>query len=235
MSLFRFNLPIVGKRYLFSLVLPILIIAVSLFFFRVLYIEAFSRISKYLHELVDARKKQVILEDKVNVLRQVRDSNLIASDISYIALSEKNPTTMLVSHIKTLSEEYGILLKNLNLSDSDTNELEEGVIQAEFEVEISSTDIQTIVNFLNELSKISPLVRLKEADINLENDGKYFTKTKLLIFWSPLPESLPALTQPIENFSSQELELLGQISKLKTPVFSKLNPQKPLVREIPFN
>ena len=215
--------------------IPVLVILTVFLVSLGLYKEGIPRITTLRKQLSDSRRAQTVLENKISILKEVRDSNLIQVDTVYVALPEKNPAPLVISHIKTISETHGITLRDLDLSKPKVTETANGLNSAELEFDISSKDMTSLINFLLDIRNVSPIINMDEIEIGAEVEGTFASNVKTFVYWASLPETLPSLTEAIDTLTSEEQQLIGRVSNLKMPVFTKLDPQPPGIREVPFN
>ena len=230
------NAPKYLKRYSRILGLPSLIIIIFLFLTVYIVRYAYVNITKDVKDLKTSQKDIEVIENRIKLLKQIANSDLIQADISYIALPDKNPGPWIVSHVRKISEKYGMILEDISFTKIREETEGSNMTSMELDIELKSTSIATNQSFLLDIKKIAPIVTVKEVKIDPGSDKATFkTTAKFNIYWSNLPAELPDLKQPLNNLSDAELKTLSEVSLLSRPIFINLDPNSPKKRDIPFN
>jgi|SRR3989344_9369638 len=231
----EFKASFASKRYAKLFALPL--VSAVIFTLLALFVVrlGYSKVNTDLKDIKTAKTEKDVLSSKIEILKKIKDSNLIKADLSYIALPDKNPGVWLVYHIRKIAEKYGLTLENIsfsNIKEIETTKLK----TTEVEVEIKSTNIEPINNFFVEIIKVAPLVAVKDVEIRTQEDKRTLNATaKVNIYWSDLPGKLPDLTEPLKGLSENELKTLGEVSSLTQPNFINLDPGNTVDRVEPFN
>lgn len=217
-----------GALFLFPIVLIVVSLLVVIFVVPGTYSQIISRYETYQKE----RERRDILEKKLTVLQAASPTVLQLSPQTVIFMPEKNPVLPFISQLKELSLSESVTI--VDIKSTVASELQDGIKKLEFSVTLNATDFQKITNVLNSLSTRAPVSTIDEVSFRGFDTNKEAV-VKLSVYWSKLPETLPAITDPFPPFSSNELATLDRISKFTPPTFLELNPENPGFRENPFN
>ncbi len=212
-----------------SLGIPFLYLIFSIMFLIVFFKIGLSQINNQRKILADEQSSNKILQQKEFLLRNFQTGIEEFVDASANAIPEKNPVLVMVSQLKNLSAIQGVTLTSFKVG---TESQHEGISAVELSVGVEGTP-STLFNFLQTLSQVSPISLIDKVKINTVA-GAATGNISIKVFFAPFPQRLPALTEPIVEFSDQENKLLEELSSLSPPLFSNLNPQSPAAREDPF-
>lgn len=211
---------------------PIVVILVSLIVLISVIKIGYSKISVKLGELRESSNFEKILEEKVNILSQIRQGVLEQTNISVIAVPEKNPSPLLVSLIKTSAQNNSIDIDKLD--SRGLSREGDDLLCGELSVDAFTTESKNISNFIGYLIESIPLVTIDEIKIEREKEQVAFSM-KGKYYWSSFPTKLPPIMEPIRNLSSGERSLLGRISNYNRPSYSVVEPQEKKERLNPFD
>src|SRR5688572_8936783 len=97
------------------LIIPIglLIVLVGVFIVAIQFI--LGRISPLNEDLSTSKQQESALAQKVATLTQVNDDHLNQSEIAYLALPDQNPAAIVISQIKTLAIEQGLIITSISV------------------------------------------------------------------------------------------------------------------------
>jgi hypothetical protein len=215
------------------LIVPISIIGVVLVLSLVLVQRGISPINGKIKEFSSAQEEEAALTQKLNSLKSASIAPLDSAEVAVVALPEKNPGMWLVSQAKKSSSESQVDLSKITISNqSETDEIVSSELSLEFEV----PDYPSFLTFIKNMTVILPIYSLTNVELErkagLDNLVGEINST---YHWSGLPKNLPPLTQALEELSSEETDVLAEISNYKLPTFSNLTPSEPQERSQPFN
>lgn len=193
---------------------------------------AYSRFTTQYSDLEQARTEEEELQVKLSLLSEVETESLDASNRSLVALPEKNPGLFMLSQVKALADKYQLTIVESRV-DSD-NAYKGDLTRAQVKVSVEDGDVVAYTNFLKELPTLAPLSSLESVTIERSTNGDTLMEAGLYVYWSPLPTTLPALTEPLKALSPSDEAILAELSNLKVPSFTVLNPTDPTDRENPF-
>jgi hypothetical protein len=195
------------KALIFLIPLAIIVTIVILFIFVIpsSYSEIISRIQSYQTN----QQTEEILNKKLTVLQSTSPDILNKASHSVIVLPDKNPVLALIAQIKEIAITENVAITEVK-SDA-VSELDGGIHKAEFKIGLEAESFLHISKVLEELAKRAPASTVD------------------------LATALPGVEEPLDPFSSEELTLLDQISKLTPPQFETLKPVSESLRENPFN
>jgi len=188
----------------------------------------YSKIQSQRSAVVSARKTENVLVEKESELKSSTKIYTYVKQVS-IALPDKNPALVLISQIRNLSSLNVSTLEDLRIGGMAGTEVVSKV-NISFSLNGRYPDL---MSFLKDTKTLSPLLTIQKVDFsNLEDVA--LVDVILNSYWSPYPEKLPPITEPILKFTTEDLNILGQVSGNTTPVFSTLTPLAPFPRENPF-
>lgn len=189
-----------------------------------------GRISEQRNALSQARKTQVVLEQKESLLRQIETEVSSQVDVLANVLPEKNPALIMISQVKNLAAVSGITITTFK-TGAQTEAGAVSFVNLSFDAE---SDLLSLISFLNTLKTLAPLSTIEKARIN-QQGGATSANISVRIYFAGYPSKLPNLTEAANDLSAEEKDLLGTLSGLTLPAFSTLTPQGPSIRESPFN
>lgn len=190
---------------------------------------ASSQIPSQQGKLSTQLKKEETLRQKSEILRNL-DSNIANQvDITSFALPAQNSAFAVSAQLKRLAAENSVIVTNLRIGA----EAKEGVI--------SSTDIgfdaegamPSVLAFLEGIGKAAPITLIDKIQIN-QAGGSARATVKTKVFWSELPKTLPAISEPLSDLTNEEKEILVKIVGLTPPDFVLLEPEAPRENVNPF-
>ncbi len=231
MSIFRVPTRQLINVNVIALAMPILLVAILVGLFVSSAKIAYPKISSQISELDEAGGRLAALEEKLGILRQVKDKVLGAADTSLVALPGENAGVWKLSQIALLAEENEVTVNQRKVlaEAAAGNDLQSTKITF-----VVSGSLDKTIAFLKSLVESIPIVTLESVEVE-GNRESIQTKVGLLVYRSELPTLLPAITAPIKNLSDKEEELLDALTKLSRPEFTSLEPSGPFERIDPFN
>ncbi|OGM09016.1 hypothetical protein A2W13_00560 [Candidatus Woesebacteria bacterium RBG_16_36_11] len=188
----------------------------------------YAKIQSQRAAVVSARKTENVLVEKESELNRNRQVYSYVKPVS-IALPDRNPALVLISQIRNLSALNVSTLTDLRIggmAGADTI----SKVSISFSLNGSYADL---MSFLKDTKSVSPLLTIQKVDFS-SLDAMALVDVILSSYWSPYPEKLPPITEPIQKFTNEDLNILGQVSGNTLPVFSTLTPLAPFPRENPF-
>ncbi|KKQ51093.1 hypothetical protein A2865_00020 [Candidatus Woesebacteria bacterium RIFCSPHIGHO2_01_FULL_39_17] len=216
------------------LVGPLLLILIILSFAFYAATTGYGRVKKQIEEYRIAKKEETNLREKLASIKNIRPDVLDQADFTLVALPQKNPATFLISQLRLNAEESSITIKEISTSRSQKkDDLVNSMI---INVDTESSDVGSITTFMENISDLTPISLIvgSEGTLN-QTEAKYEQELEISFYWSALPTTLPSISEPLKNLTSEQTEILERISSLKQPILGDLKSQQPLDREIPFN
>ena len=190
----------------------------------------FGRIGQQRQETAVARQNENALSQKEGVLRT--NQGTIPTYVNTVAASlpEKNPALSMTSQLRNLALSNGISLENIKIGSSVPSG---GLSEVDITFGLEGTPPQVIA-YLNSIKNLAPVSTVEKAKINQSALGTRVDVT-VRVYYSPFPEKLPSLTEPVRELTEDERNVLNRLSALSLPAFSDLQPQPAGARENPFN
>jgi len=220
-----------NKPLVISLLVMFLIILLATF----TTINLFHRISSLQSQINSAESQRNSLQKKVNNLRQaqieIASSN--ATDVVAMALPAQNPSLLILSQIRTQ-----IFENQLSLIEAKVDKLDSaGKVLLPLRINLSvEGKYNNLSVFLDQLPQLLPLLQIESLEVRVRNE-RYQAELNLRSYWSPFPETLPALTQAINPISASEKDTIQRLSEFTMPStlnYTTLEPSAPETRSNPF-
>lgn len=204
-------------RNLLSSVLPLLI---SIILFILVVNFGVGRVLQLRSEITQANIDKNTLTQKLNTLDSL-GSNLPANtEVSSIALPDKNPAVITLSQLKSLATQNLVSISNIKSGSSVAPSASLSSADLSFEV-VGPTP--AILSFLNGVHKIAPITVI--GRVKMSQVGQVATAAVTVSsFWSPFPTQIPAVDQPINTLTPDEQTILSSVNALVPPQFSQLSP-----------
>jgi len=220
-----------SKQNVRAIGLPIFIFVVLLILTIVAGNTAYKEYQKQAKVLESDMVQETALKLKLDTLSSVEIVSLDATNRSLVALPEKNPGLFMVSQLKSLAQKHTLeVLESTVDKDSNFNDT---ISKAKISMVLGGTELSSFIDFLKETTTLSPLSTIDDVSISVSRN-EYEMEMAIFVYWSALPHTLPALTEPIKNLSTNDEEILRYLSNLTIPSFTVLNPTDPIERENPF-
>src|SRR4030042_5533494 len=217
------------------LMVPVFTITVVVLVLIIFAPQGISRIDKKIKEFKSAQSQEVVLNAKLDSLKSISLDTLDPKDITVIALPSKNPAIWVVSHVRRLSSESDIEILKMSVERSkDTEKFKNSSI----EFEIDAKDYPTLLTYINNLTKILPLTSLDTVSVKRSSgqEGDVFKgDIAASFYWSDFPKTLPPISEPINELTGEDLNIISLISGFVQPSFIELSPNEPQERLQPYN
>lgn len=213
------------------LAFPVLIIAALIILILFVVKTGYARVSLRLEDLQAAQKDEAVLEQKLEILQEIERGILAQTDVSLIAMPDKNPALWVIGQLKGTAQANSVFLHDNKLRSGSKDET--GLTKIALET-TGEGGLGQIFGFLRAIDSLAPVFTIERVRIE-ENKGIVSANLKLFLYWADLPTRLPPLTDPIKRLTAQEEEIFAKIAKLKRPSFTVLKPSQPSIRESPFN
>jgi hypothetical protein len=219
------------KKALIFLIPLGLLIGILVFFIFVVP-TSYSQITSRIQSFKSNQEVEDVLTKKLAVLENTSPEVLEKSPQTVIVLPDKNPVLSLISQVKEIAITQNSLVSEVKTGS--ITEIEENLHRIEFTVGIDAPDFITIAKIVDEIGKRAPVSSVDLLEMQDQLTIKH-ANLQVSAYWSPLPDSLPAVTDPLSALSPDELALLNQISSFSAPQFSTLSPEADTQRENPFD
>lgn len=187
-----------------------------------------DKIEKQKSEIEKIEKNLIVLKEKQQTILKVED--VMKNDIKSfsLALPDSNPSLSIIYQIKNFSDgnlffqdiKSGGEIKAKNYSKVDIN----------FDIDGS---LDSVLSFLKNTENFAPIVTVEKLELS-QSGGIFKGSIRLIGYWADFPKKIPAITQPISDFTDEEMQLIGKISSLSFPQSFSLYPQETGSRQNPF-
>lgn len=205
-----------------------LVAALLLFIFAGRF--AINKISEIRGNLQTSQTNIDVLTSKLTVLQSSNLSQAQTNAASF-ALPDRNSSIAVFSQLKILASSGGVLLSNIKggAEIKDPN----GLSRVDITFDATGARSQ-ILAFADSITKIAPITLLDKIKIN-ETAGGSRASIVVKSYWSEFPKSLSPITDRVDVLTTQEKDLLFEVSKLQKPMFVELSPSQGSGKAEPFN
>ncbi|MDP3994291.1 MAG: hypothetical protein Q8P91_00480 [bacterium] len=215
---------------------PALLLAVLLILSAFSFKIGISKIVKLQDSVNSQKNTELVLQQKEELLRSAEGNLPDQANIASIALPEKNPILFSMYHIKNLGMDGLVVLSDIKVGSVGTGDSGINKISISFDIKGQMTDV---INSINKLKNVAPLIILDAADFRIVSampiEGTSAdANVSVSSFWSPFPDKIPSLTQPLSDITSGEKDILKSLLSLTRSSFDQLLPQGAVERENPF-
>lgn len=207
---------------------------VSLVLIVVLFVignYAYGQIQNQLDVISASQSEIEALEEKVDTLSATQIDSIDPTNRSVIAMPEKNQGILFIAQLRLLASEFDVTIISNKISAPSLFEGE--VLRSKVNLAVQDDDLDALIGFFDETALLAPISSIEKIDVGLERD-QYSANAEMYVYWSPLPQTIPALTEPTVQLSSSDTEILEKLASLRVPSFTVLNPTAPRDRIDPF-
>lgn len=224
------------KKYKVTL-RPISVILVSIFLSIASISVFWGRIQEVRAKIIASEQQNGVLNERFNTLNSLFAEARESSTLLAFTLPESNPAIFILAHLNRLSTEHELRIDNLSINKGGLSFEAEGInsVSVSFDLYGPYTKVYT---FIADLSKIAPVVNLES--VKLQKDEVEGTKTEVRLsgFYADLPDKLPPITSPLDDFTDDEKSTINFLQTFIQPTFSGIpaNIEKdiPTGKENPF-
>lgn len=189
-----------------------------------------SNISSQRDQLSKIQKDESVLSAKETLLRRVGSVVLSQADASLGAVPEGNSSLIVISQLKSLAATKGVTITDFKVGNTQKSENNIFAIDVSFQVEGA---VAQTFDFVASIASFSPLTTIEKVKMD-QVAGATRMEVILRCYWAALPKTLPSLTQPLNELTSDEQEMLARLGSLSQPAFLNIAPSLPSGRTDPF-
>lgn len=193
-----------------------LIIVVILFF--IVGTFAVSKITNVRDQITLSEKQKTVLNQKIKILQNIKNTINEGSSASIDALPESNTSVVALSQIRSLANENNVVVSSLKSTAQSSAESSISTSDMSFDV---NGEISQILNFLKSIDNFAPIARLTKVKFS-GNQGLLSANVSIQIYWSPLPKIIPQITDATNDLTNDEITILEKIKLLVSPRFSSV-------------
>lgn len=172
-----------------------------------------DRVGAQQAELSQIKGQQIILSQKLSALQSIGGVANNVQNIS-LALPGDNPSFIEVSQIKRYAQILGLILNSIQIGQETTDA--GGTFHASVNFDVEGNPASTL-NLIDKLKNAAPITIGNNVNIK-QKGGTTLSTFTISVYWSPLPEKLPALTEPVLELSGSDTEMLTKIASLDLPI-----------------
>jgi Tfp pilus assembly protein PilO len=197
-----------------KIIITALPLAIAVVLFILVGSFGISEISGEMSAIKSAENDQNVLTQKLNLLQTLSQTVAEGSSSVTFALPDTNPTLTALSQLKLLAGTNGVILSKISSRGGTVDSF--GLNEVPISFNVNGTEPQ-IVSFLTSTAGIAPIVILDKINSTQKDTGMEAIINARL-FWSPLPQTIPSLTQPVTDLTDAEKETLAKVTGLTQPV-----------------
>jgi hypothetical protein len=178
-------------------------------------------VSSYLSSTADfesSRQSIAVLEQKIQALSSIPPQVVDSSDLLVGALPAKDSSLLVFSQIRSMAAEKGVNVKSLATSTIKDQTSEIYSTQLSFVAEATQPNL---IGFLLEIPSIAPKTHVDSVTMTSSGVGNALAQVSLRSFWSPLPETISAITSSLEPLTDLEQQQIVNYSSLRLPIFTE--------------
>lgn len=231
-SLKDIKLEDIKLRNIASLAVPLGFVVVLIVFFIFGYKIMLGKINSMRSELSAAKKDEIILIEKKQLLSEIKDEVALFIDSSVVAVPEKNAALPMISQLKSAIDSRLLSLSNLDISSPSKAKRNINLNKVKMEFEVDG-DLFQLIQLVKGLTDIAPISKIDKMEIAKSGEVAQ-ASVSLSVYFAPYPTELPPLTEPLKELSSDEIEVLNRLSQLQRPSFIEVSPTGPTGRRSPF-
>lgn len=163
----------------------------------------------------EIRARISLLQTRNDALSSLSPQVIAASKQIATVLPAENSVLLVTSQVRNAAVISRVTLKNLS-TNSLTKEDAPGEGSTQVGV-IVEGETASVMDFLASLTKLAPLIVMDTVNF-ITNPTSTIAQISLLSYWSPFPNQLPPITEPITALTEEETSLLTRLSEFSTPV-----------------
>lgn len=201
-----------------KVVLPLLVV---ILLFVVVGKFGFGKITNVRAQISAAQTEQKVLSQKVSILTNVASVGEQFSNLAVSALPDSNPALAVVSQLKILAGTEALLLSEVKSGTPANDAAGLSAVSVSFNVIGSRVQIES---FINKIDDIAPITVVDKIKINETSPGSSVGSISVKSFWAPFPTKIPPVSEAISDLTSDEEQIMQELSVLNQPVFSQIPP-----------
>ncbi|OGM11452.1 hypothetical protein A2Z22_00175 [Candidatus Woesebacteria bacterium RBG_16_34_12] len=214
------------------MIIPSLSLIIIITLFIVVVKTSIPKISEQMNLVKNTDENVSKLNQKLDILREVKDKVLGYADTSLLAVPDENPILWKMAQLKSITSENEMHLLSRSV---DVKETQGGGINDVEVIIAASGSLAKAMDYIKAVQNSSPISNIESVSIKRISENDVEVHFTVKTFHSRLPTKLPKISEPIKNLTSKEQDLLEDLSKLKAPEFTMLEPNGPFDRLDPFN
>jgi len=207
--------------------LPLIVV---IFLFLVAGPFGISKVTDLQSQIDLAQKNKTVLSQKLSLLQSVSGTVSQDSGTSLSALPDTNPSLIVVSEVKTIGSQDGVLVSGIKGGSEIDDPSGTSHVGISFNV---AGERSQIITFLKDIANIAPITLVDKVKIT-GNNGSNIADVSINSYWSAFPKVLPTLTTPINDLTASEKNTLTKIGSLTQPTFLVIPPTEGAGKANPF-
>lgn len=197
------------------LIKPLAILTVTILLLVLVIIVGLNNINKIRDQISSNKTIESQLNQKVLALETVTIN--LPGDISFLDIVLPHRGTVLygLSQIKIQAANNQLLLSGVKTGNVVPEK--EGLMKSSISFEVEG-DEQSIFNFLSAFSTVLPLMTVDKVNFT-SLAGVARASVALNIYSADLPKKIPSLTGAVKELTTQDINLLRELSSYQLPSF----------------
>lgn len=216
-----------STRLIISSIVPLFVVVV-LFILSANF--GLTKIRDIRGEVDSAQSDKSILTQKLDILRAISPTAAQQALLVSSAVPDSNVALAVLSQLRILSSQNGVVLVNLKVSSPATDST--GLSRVDVSFEVDGTP-QLISGFLNNISSFAPLTIVSKLKLT-QTSGASQALVTVSSFWASFPAHIPTVTQPVTDLTAQEKTTLSKILGLTQPAINATVPTQSGAKINPF-
>ena len=213
------------------ILLPLLSLMALLLLFVFSVRTGISKIQVLQSNINSQKGVENTLRQKEELLKSVEESVSDQTATVNSALPGKNPVLLTMYQVRSLGLDGLVQLSGSKVGTTGTKESSLDAIGMTFNIQ---GQIEDVLKSINKLKLITPLTVIDKVEFQIDGYNAS-ADVSISSYWSPLPEKIPSLTQPVSDITQEEKDILSSLLSLTQPPFGDgLLPQEPAERDNPF-
>jgi Tfp pilus assembly protein PilO len=193
-------------------------LVVVIILFVILGQFGWGKISEIRTKIAGAQNSQKNLTQKLDVLRSIKVKGLEYSNLSVLALPDSNPSLSVMSQLKILAGTNSLGITEIKVGSPVAASTGLSLVNISFNVMGSRTQVESFVKGINSFAPITIVDKIKIAE---SGPGSTTASMTVKSFWSSFPTKLPATTEVLSGLTTDENQVLNNISSLTQPIIGQ--------------
>lgn len=188
-----------------------------------------SKVKNIQAEVKTAEISEKTLTQKLDILKTLSEE-VPKTALVNSAVPGSNPSLAVIGQLKNVAIINTVILSSIKANSGSTDPSGLNIVSISFNAMGARSQI---FSFLNDLSKIAPITTItsvKMSELAGATDADISVKT----YWAELPKTIPSVTTPISDLTTDEKRILSEVSGLTQPNFTQLTPSQTDINSNPF-
>lgn len=214
------------------ILLPLLSLVALLLLFVFSVKTGISKIQVLQNNINSQKGVENTLRQKEELLKSVEESVSDQTATVNSALPGKNPVLATMYQVRSLGLDGLVQLSGTKAGMAGSRK--ESSLEAIGMTFTVQGQVGDVLKSINKLKLITPLTAIDKVEFQIDGYNAS-ANVSISSYWSPLPDKIPSLTQPVGDITQEEKDILSSLLSLTQPPFGDgLLPQEAAERDNPF-